>query len=205
MKILSRLSLLFILIFQLSFAQKNNWITIDKSCSYTIISEKSKELLNSDSPIEFELYSFSGILNDIDFNTEKSSVPATKASYKIIDGKIGLSGKKLNFKKNSVYLIRLKQGINGDNFQININSKADRSKIINLESYLNKKITHGTISKESTYNSEDDSSATTFKITVADEDFFSFDDLKEKFASEISNISKTQAEKKTIFIKVKTY
>ncbi len=205
MKILSRLSLLFILIFQLSFAQKNNWVTIDKSCSYTIISEKSKELLNSDSPIEFELYSFSGILNDIDLNTEKSPIPTTKASYKMIDGKIGLSEKKLNFKKNSVYLIRLKQEINGDNFQININSKADRSKIINLESYLNKKITHGTISKESTYNSEDDSSATTFTITVTDEDLFSFDDLKEKFASEISNISKTRAEKKTIFIKVKTY
>ncbi|UPQ76661.1 hypothetical protein [Chryseobacterium nepalense] len=196
------LVLLFLLFFQQSFSQKNAWSAIDKSYSIKTISEKSTEILKDTDPVNVKIFSFRDIVDNLDPEKEK---PASEKnlSFKDIRDKVDKKGK-VNFKRNSVYMVRLKEGLNGGRFRITINKNADKKAVENLNQHLTEKITHGSILKETIDTPESKNMTTGFIITVSDNDGVDINSLKQKYSNIISDITKVATNKSTLFFKITT-
>ncbi|WP_374458973.1 hypothetical protein [Chryseobacterium taeanense] len=202
MKTTPTLLLVFLLLIQFSFAQKNNWTAIDKSYSIRTLAEKNTDNVKDSDPVSVEIYSFPRIIDDIDIEKEKSST-SKNLTFKDIHGKIG-NKNNLILKKNSTYLIKLQEGIRGGRFRLEINKNADPKAIENLNKYLTEKITHGSILQEAIDTAERKNITTSFIIAVTTDDHFDFDILKKKFNNIIIDISKVATNRNTIFFKVTT-
>lgn len=202
MKTTPTLLLVFLLLIQFSFAQKNNWAAIDKSYSIRTLAEKNTDNVKDSDPVSVEIYSFPRIIDDIDIEKEKSST-SKNLTFKDIHGKIG-NKNNLILKKNSTYLIKLQEGIRGGRFRLEINKNADPKAIENLNKYLTEKITHGSILQEAIDTAERKNITTSFIIAVTTDDHFDFDILKKKFNNIIIDISKVATNRNTIFFKVTT-
>ncbi|MFY7816642.1 MAG: hypothetical protein ACOVRK_15785 [Chryseobacterium taeanense] len=194
--------LVFLLLIQFSFAQKNNWTAIDKSYSIRTLAEKNTDNVKDSDPVSVEIYSFPGIIDDIAIEKEKPST-SKKLSFKDLHDKIG-NKNNLNLKKNSVYLIKLQEGVRGGRFRLEMNKNADAKSVENLNKYLAEKVTHGSILKEEITTSESKKMITSFIITITTDDHFDFDILKKKFNNIIIDISKVATNRNTIFFKVTT-
>lgn len=195
--------LLFLLFLsQFGFSQKSNWTVIDKSYSIRTIAEKSTDNVKDTDPVNAEIYSFPGIIDDIAIEKEKPST-SKKLSFKDLHDKIG-NKNNLNLKKNSVYLIKLQEGVRGGRFRLEMNKNADAKSVENLNKYLAEKVTHGSILKEEITTSESKKMITSFIITITTNDHFDFDILKKKFNNIIIDISKVATNRNTIFFKVTT-
>jgi len=111
---------------------------------------------------------------------------------------------KVNFKKNSVYLVRLQEGINGGRFRISISKNADKKAVENLNKYLSEKITHGSILKETVDTPENKNVIKSLIITVSDQDGININGLKQKYSSIITEITKVATNRSTLFFKITT-
>jgi len=194
--------LLFLFFFQLGFSQKNAWSAIDKSYSIRTISEKGTETVKDEDPVKVTIFSFRNLVDNIDPEKEKS-VSEKSVSFKDIRDKVDRKGK-VNFKKGSVYLVRLQDGIQGGRFRITINKNADKKAVDNLNKFLSEKITHGSILKETIDTPERKNIITGFIITISDNDDVTANTLKEKFSSEINDIIRVATNKSTLFFKITT-
>jgi len=194
--------LLFLFLFQLGFSQKNAWSAIDKSYSIRTISEKGTETVKDEDPVKVTIFSFRNLVDNMDPEKEKS-VSEKSVSFKDIRDKVDRKGK-VNFKKGSVYLVRLQDGIQGGRFRITINKNADKKAVDNLNKFLSEKITHGSILKETIDTPERKNVITGFIITISDNDDVTADTLKEKFSSEINDIIRVATNKSTLFFKITT-
>jgi len=196
------LFLLFLLFFQQGFSQKGAWSAIDKSYSIKTISEKSTEAVKDPDPVKVTIFSFRNLIDNIDLEKEK---PASEKnlSFKDIRDKVDKKGK-INFKKESVYLVRLQEGINGGRFRITITKNADKKTVENLNKYLTEKITHGSILKETVDTPESKNMITGFIITVSDNDNVEMNSLKQKYSNIISEITKVATNRSTLFFKITT-
>ncbi|NML57415.1 hypothetical protein [Chryseobacterium cheonjiense] len=194
--------LLFLFFFQLGFSQKNAWSAIDKSYSIRTISEKGTETVKDEDPVKVTIFSFRNLVDNMDPEKEKS-VSEKSVSFKDIRDKVDRKGK-VNFKKGSVYLVRLQDGIQGGRFRITINKNADKKAVDNLNKFLSEKITHGSILKETIDTPERKNVITGFIITISDNDDVTADTLKEKFSSEINDIIRVATNKSTLFFKITT-
>ncbi|SHF27339.1 hypothetical protein [Chryseobacterium takakiae] len=196
------LFLLFLLFFQHAFSQKNEWSAIDKSYSIKTISEKSVESLKDTDPVNVKIFSFRDIVDNLDPEKEK---PASEKnlSFKDIRDKVDKKGK-VNFKKGSVYLVRLKEGINAGRFRITITKNADKKTAELLNRYLTENITHGSILKETIDTPESKNITTGFIITLSDNDGVDINSLKQKYSHIISDITKVATNKSTLFFKITT-
>lgn len=195
--------LLLLLLFQFGFSQKSNWTVIDKSYRIRTIAEKSTDNVKDTNPVSVEIYSFSDLIDNIDPAKEK---PATSKNltFKDIRDKIG-NKNNLTLKKNSVYLLKLQEGIRGGRFRLEINKNADPKTIETLNKYLTEKITHGSILKEANDTKERKNITTSFIIAVTTDDHFDFEALKKKFNNNIiTDISKVATNRSTIFFKITT-
>jgi hypothetical protein len=204
MNITRLLLFVFLCIFQFSFSQNTDWTAIDKSYSFKSLKEGSRENMKDSDEVKIELYSFPElVLDNIDLQKEKSAMQK-EILFKEINDKIAIKGN-LSFKKNSVYLIRLQQGVHSESFRLDIKNEADKKIVDDLEKYLNGKVIHGNINKETVYTSENNTSITSFIINITDEDHFDFKMLKEKFDDNIIvDITKVPVTIGTIFIKLTT-
>lgn len=194
--------LLFLFFFQLGFSQKNAWSAIDKSYSIRTISEKVTETVKDEDPVKVTIFSFRNLVDNMDPEKDKS-VSEKSVSFKDIRDKVDKKGK-VNFKKGSVYLVRLQDGIQGGRFRITINKNADKKAVDNLNKFLSEKITHGSILKETIDTPERKNVITGFIITISDNDDVTADTLKEKFSSEINDIIRVATNKSTLFFKITT-
>lgn len=193
---------LFLLFFQLGFSQKNEWSAIDKSYSIKTLSEKSTETAKDTDPVKVMVYSFRNIVDTIDPEKEKAT-SEKEVSLKDIRDKMDKKAK-VNFKKNSVYLVRLQEGINGGRFRINISKNADKKAVENLNKYLSEKITHGSILKETVDTPENKNVIKSLIITVSDQDGIDINSLKQKYSSIITEITKVATNRSTLFFKITT-
>jgi hypothetical protein len=134
---------------------------------------------------------------------KEKSVSEKSVSFKDIRDKVDRKGK-VNFKKGSVYLVRLQDGIQGGRFRITINKNADKKAVDNLNKFLSEKITHGSILKETIDTPERKNIITGFIITISDNDDVTANTLKEKFSSEINDIIRVATNKSTLFFKITT-
>jgi len=203
MKTTSILLLLLLFVFQFGFSQKSNWTVIDKSYSIRTIAEKSTDNVKDTDPVSTEIYSFPELIDNIDPAKEK---PATSKNltFKDIRDKVG-NKNNLSLKKNSVYLLKLQEGIRGGRFRLEINKNADPKTIENLNKYLTEKVTHGSILKEAIDTTERKNITTSFIIAVTTDDHFDFEALKKKFNNNIiTDISKVATNRSTVFFKITT-
>lgn len=203
MKTTPQLILAFLFLFQFGFSQKSSWNVIDKSYSIRTIAEKSTDNVKDTDPVSVEIYSFPDLIDNIDPAKEK---PATSKNltFKDIHDKIG-NKNYLSLKKNSVYLLKLQEGIRGGRFRLEINKNTDPKIIETLNKYLTEKITHGSILKEAIDTKERKNITTSFIITVTTDDHFDFEALKKKFNNMIiTDISKVATNRNTIFFKITT-
>lgn len=194
--------LLFLVLFQLGFSQKNAWSAIDKSYSIRTISEKGTETVKDEDPVKVTIFSFRDLVDNMDPEKEKS-VSEKAVSFKDIRDKVDRKGK-VNLKKGSVYLVRLQDGIHGGRFRITINKNADKKAVDNLNKFLSEKIIHGSILKETINTPERKNVIIGFIITISDNDDVTANTLKEKFSREISDITKVSTNKSTLFFKITT-
>jgi hypothetical protein len=194
--------LLFLFFYQLGFSLKNAWSDIDKSYSIRTISEKGTETVKDEDPVKVTIFSFRNLVDNMDPEKEKS-VSEKSVSFKDIRDKVDRKGK-VNFKKGSVYLVRLQDGIQGGRFRITINKNADKKAVDNLNKFLSEKITHGSILKETIDTPERKNIITGFIITISDNDDVTANTLKEKFSSEINDIIRVATNKSTLFFKITT-
>jgi hypothetical protein len=203
MKTTPILLLLLLFLFQFGFSQKSNWTVIDKSYSIRTIAEKNTDNVKDTDTVSVEIYSFPELIDNIDPAKEK---PATSKNltFKDILDKVG-NKNNLTLKKNSVYLLKLQEGIRGGRFRLEINKNADPKTIENLNKYLTEKITHGSILKEAIDTKERKNITTSFIIAVTTDDDFDFEALKKKFNNNIiTDISKVATNRSTIFFKITT-
>lgn len=194
--------LLFLLFFQLGFSQKNTWSPIDKNYSIKTISEKSTETVNDADPVKVTVFSFRDLVDTIDPEKEKAASEKS-VSFKDIRDKVDKKGK-VSFKKGSVYLVRLQEGIHGGRFRITINKNADKKAIDNLDKFLTEKVNHGSILKETTDTPERKNIIKSFIVTINDNDDVTVNALKEKFGPVISDINRVATNKSTLFFKITT-
>lgn len=194
--------LLFLLIFQYSFSQKNTWSAIDKSYSYRPITEKGSENIKDSDVVNIEIYSFRDLVDNIDLEKEK---PVSKKAipFQDIIEKIDRK-RKVSFKKGSIYLVRLQEGIHGGRFRIEINKNADKNTVENVSKYISEKVTHGSILKETTDTSERKNIIKSFIITITDNDHFDINTLKDKFKGTVIDITKVATNRSTTFFKITT-
>ncbi|SEM82573.1 hypothetical protein SAMN05421856_10739 [Chryseobacterium taichungense] len=194
--------LLFLLIFQYSFSQKNAWSAIDKSYSYRIITEKGSENIKDSDVVNIEIYSFRDLVDNIDLEKEK---PVSKKVMSLNDITEKIDRKrKVSFKKGSVYLVRLQEGIHGGRFRIEINKNADKNTVENISKYISEKVTHGSILTETIDTPERKNIIKSFIITITDNDHFDVNTLKDKFKDVIINITKVATNRNTTFFKITT-
>ncbi|WP_312901119.1 hypothetical protein [Chryseobacterium taichungense] len=194
--------LLFLLIFQYSFSQKNVWSAIDKSYSYRTITEKGSENIKDSDVVNIEIYSFRDLVDNIDLEKEK---PVSKKVMSLNDITEKIDRKrKVSFRKGSVYLVRLQEGIHGGRFRIEINKNADKSTVENISKYISEKVTHGSILTETIDTPERKNIIKSFIITITDNDHFDVNTLKDKFKDAIINITKVATNRNTTFFKITT-
>lgn len=196
------LFLLFLLFFQQVSSQKTEWSAIDKSYSIKTISEKDTQTIKDTDPVHVKIFSFRDIIDNIDIEKEK---PASEKdlSFKDIRDKVDKKGK-VNFKKNSVYLVRLQEGINGGRFRITINKNADKKTVENLNKYLTEKIIHGSILKETIDTPESKNVIKSLIISITDSDGIDINSLKQKYNNIITEITKVATNRSTLFFKITT-
>ncbi|WP_066434803.1 hypothetical protein [Chryseobacterium sp. CCH4-E10] len=197
------LFLLFLLFFQLGFSQKNSWSAIDKNFSIRTIAEKSAENVKDTDPVKIDIFSSRDLIDDID--PEKNKAVSTKTmSFKDIRDKVDRK-RKISFKKNSVYLVRLQEGIHGGRFRIGIHKNADQKAVENLNKYLREKVIHGSILTETINTPDNKSKIKSFIITITDNDEFDINMLKEKYKDDIiSDVTKVATNRSTTFFKITT-
>lgn len=190
------------LMMQHFFAQTGNWSALGKTFSVRTISEQNGGAVTDSDLVKTEIYSFPGLVENPDL-TQKKPAAVKTVLFKDIHEKIG-ARVPLSFKKNSVYILRLNEGIRGERFRLDIARNADPKKVDELNRYLTGKISHGGIMTESIDTKEKKNIATGFIIAVTEEDRFDFEVLRSKFSTLITGISKVAAYKSTLFIKITT-
>lgn len=184
------------------FAQTGTWSALGRNFSFKTVSEQNAAAVPDSDLVKTEIYSFSGLVENPDL-TQKKPAAVKTVLFKDIHEKIGAQVP-LGFKKNSVYVLRLNEGIRGERFRLDIIKNADPKKVAELNRYLTGKISHGGIMTESIDTKEKKNIATSFIIAVTEEDRFDFEALKGRFGTLISGISKVAAYKSTLFIKITT-
>jgi len=202
MKTTSLSLLLFVCIFQFGFSQKNTWSEIDKNCSFRALTEKGSENVKDTDPVTVEVFSFRDLIDNIDIEKEKA-VSKKVMPFNEIHEKIDRKGK-VNFKKGSVYLVRLQEGIHGGRFRIEISKNADKKLVDSFSKYLNEKVTYGSILKETTDTPTNKNVIKSFIVTISDHDNFNINTLKDKFKDVIQGITKVATNRNTIFFKITT-
>lgn len=183
-------------------AQTGNWSALGKTFSVKTISEQNGGAVTDSDLVKTEIYSFPGVVENADLTRKKPAAVKT-VLFKDIHEKIGAQVP-LSFKKNSVYILRLNEGIRGERFRLDMAEDADPKKVDELNRYLTGKISHGAIMTESIDTKDGKNKATGFIIAVTEDDRFDFEALKAKFSTVISGISKVAAYKSTLFIKITT-
>ncbi|WP_029293506.1 hypothetical protein [Chryseobacterium hispalense] len=203
MKTTPLLFVLFLLFFQHGFSQKNAWSAIDKSFSIKTITEKSAENVKDTDPVTIDIFSSRDLIDNIDPEKDKP-VSKKTMSFKDIRDKVDRKGK-ISFKKNSVYLVRLQEGIHGGRFRIIINKNADQKAVENLNKYLREKVTHGSILTETIDTPESKNKIKSFIITITNNDEFDINTLKQKYTGDIIiDITKVATNRSTTFFKITT-
>lgn len=196
------ISLICVFTVQHFFAQTGNWSALGKTFSVRTISEQNGGAVTDSDLVKTEIYSFPGLVENPDL-TQKKPAAVKTVLFKDIHEKIGAQVL-LSFKKNSVYILRLNEGIRGERFRLDIARTADPKKVDELNRYLTGKISHGGIMTESIDTKDRKNAVTSFIIAVTDEDRFDFEALQSKFSTLITGISKVAAYKSTLFIKITT-
>lgn len=194
--------LLFFCIFQFGFSQQNTWSQIDKSYSFRILTEKPSENVKNTDPVTVEVFSFRNLIDNIDIEKEKA-VSKKVIPFGEIHEKIDRK-EKVNFKKGSVYLVRLQEGVHGGRFRIEINQNADRKLVDNFSKYLREKVTQGSILKETVDTPKSKNIIKSFIVTISDQDNFDINTLKDKFKDIIDAITKVATNRNTTFFKITT-